>query len=168
MTLSSTYSFKSAGFKTRNVSVDTIKKISTPPLGIKTPLELTNDGRSSLFNMHYNIEDQINDNLKNLLLTNRGERLGRYDFGASLRELTFELISSENYEEIVMKRISEAVKKYMPFIELESFTSEKINIEPDLNNTYANLSKVSILVLYNIPKLGLSKKGLELIIYAGG
>ena len=60
------YSFKSVGFtrESRKYNIKSDKKI--PPIGIKTPLELS---ESSLFKMHFNAGDQIKDNLKNLILT---------------------------------------------------------------------------------------------------
>jgi phage baseplate assembly protein W len=166
--MTTVYSFKSSGFKNRNITVESVKKISEPPIGIKTPLRISDDERSSLFNMNFRIEDQIHDNLKNLLLTNRGERLGRYEFGASLRGLTFELLNDENFEATLMKRISESVEKYMPFVELENFSSEKIKFQSDIDDLYAGLSKVTIFVEYNVPRLGITRKGLELILYVGG
>lgn len=125
------YSFKSSGVKFSDMQSsqkDVIDNISLPPLSIKTPLELSDDGRSSLFNMHFEVTDMIHNNLKNMLLTNNGERLGRFDYGASLRELTFEMINSPDYENIVMQRIKKSVDRYMPFIDLESFSSEKVEI----------------------------------------
>ena len=77
--------------------------------------------------MHTEIEDQVQDNLRNLLLTNKGERLGRFNYGGSLRELTYELLGNENYEGIIMARIKEAVDNFLPFVELNSFSSENLS-----------------------------------------
>jgi len=82
------YAFKNVGFKSTDRR---FKKITSQPvpIGIKTPLELS-DGKSSLFRVHFQPRDQISDNLRNLVVTNFGERLGRYDFGANLGSLTFD------------------------------------------------------------------------------
>ena len=165
-----TYSFKSSGIKVKDnkdSTNDAIEKISLPPLGIKTPLQLSNDGESSLFNMHFLYEDLINDNLRNMLLTNNGERLGRFDYGASLRELTFELINSPNFESLIMSRIKRTVDKYMPYIDLESFSSDKIDIGGEESGAMS-LVKVVVRVEYNVPILSIIKKQLELILYVGG
>ena len=57
--------------------------------------------------MNFEPIDQIHENFRNMLLTNKGERIGRHDFGASLRDLTFDLISSSDFEFQVMNRIKE-------------------------------------------------------------
>ena len=164
------YSFKSSGkivTETNRTIKDSVDRATLPPLGISSPLALSNDGESSLFNMHYNHEDLIHDNLRNMLLTNNGERLGLYDFGASLRELTFELINSENFENLIMNRIKKTVDKYMPFVDLDSFTSEKIDIGNESSGD-SGLVKVVVRVEYNVPVIGVVKRGLELVLYAGG
>ena len=89
------------------------------PIGIKTPLRLgeNNDG---IFAMHLNIADQIHDNFRNLLLTNYGERLGQYEYGANLRELAMELGRSDFDAEAIV-RIRNAINTFMPFIEPKTF-----------------------------------------------
>lgn len=163
-----TYSFKNSGKKASDINInEKIDSITLPPLGIKTPMQLSDDGQSSLFNMHYEYEDLIHDNFKNMLLTNNGERLGRYDYGASLRELTFELINSNNFESLIMNRIKTTVEKYMPYIDLDNFTSEKIDIGSESSGT-RSLVKVIIRVEYNVPQIRIIKKSLELVLYVGG
>ena len=78
------YSFRSVG-NTKRDSQNTIEKKERPPIGIKTPIQLSN--KDGLFEMHRDVADQISDNLRNLILTNHGERLGFYDFGANIRPL---------------------------------------------------------------------------------
>ena len=165
------YSFKSSG---RNASEEktkldnTIDSITLTPISIKTPLELSYDGLPTLFEMHTDYGDFIHDNLRNMLLTNNGERLGQYDFGGSLRELTFELINSPNFESLIMSRIRRTVEKYMPYVDLESFTSEKIDIGGEEMPEKSSLVKVSIRIEYSVPQISVMKKGLELILYVGG
>ena len=55
----------------------------------KTPLTLSTN-KSELFVMNTNIGDSVSDNLKNLLLTNRGERVMQPDFGANLKPILTE------------------------------------------------------------------------------
>ena len=163
------YSFKSSGVKfSDNLSAQqsAIDSYSLPPLSIKTPLELSDDGKSSLFNMHFEVTDMIHNNLKSMLLTNNGERLGRFDYGASLRELTFEMINSPDYENIVMQRIKRSVDKYMHFVDLESFSSEKVEIQG--KDEFTSLVKVKVLITYNIIKLRVINKSLEINLYVGG
>jgi len=86
------FEFKSSGINSleRKISKEKVDSIIMNPIGIKTPLRLSEKDNDSLFEMHRNIEDVVRDNLRNLLLTNKGERLGRHDFGTSLRSLTFD------------------------------------------------------------------------------
>jgi len=156
-------SFKSVGDKS------TLRKFhnvpDSKPIGLKTPIRL-GEGRSGLFEMHFNLESQIHDNLKSLILTNYGERLGAYDFGANLRELTTELSSQIDFDAEAMLRINSAVNKFLPFVELETYESnfgmtgvKKFGIDP-------GLSKIVINITYNIPKLRIVKKQISAILYA--
>ena len=162
-------SFKSVGDKT------TARKFTrtrdSTPIGIKTPLEL-GEGRSGLFKMHFNLPDTIHDNFRNLIMTNSGERLGRYDFGANLRELTTELIAKESFDAEAMLRISHATKKFMAFVELETFDSKfyrikgsekELDLLPD-----EGIAKIEIEITYNVPKLRIVGKKLGVTIFAVG
>ena len=84
-------------------------------IGIKTPMELGGD--EGLFKMHSELDRQISDNLRNLLLTNHGERLGRYNFGANLRPLVFRY-GEDDFETEVSRRIQETVGREIPYVSL--------------------------------------------------
>jgi phage baseplate assembly protein W len=92
------------------------------PVGIKTPMSLGGNSVSTPFLMNTTIEDQIGDNLRNLILTNHGERLGIYDFGADLGSLLTESIAISNMTQEVENRIKTAVQKYMPGIHIDGIT----------------------------------------------
>ena len=153
-------SFKSVGDRVTDRKFN--KSFDPIPFGIKTPLRF-GTGRSGLFDMNFGLIDQVHDNLKNLLLTNHGERLGHYQFGANLRELTTERLSHEDFDNEAMLRIREAVKKYMPFINLDSFESS-FRDPPDTDS----VAQVSIKVFYSIPKLQIQIMGIEVILYCIG
>ena len=117
-----TISFKSVGEKleewqSRQETIETPKL----PIGIKTPLNLKGSG---LFEMHYDLQAQVRDNFKNLLLTNKGERLRNYNFGADLHPLAAEKLAQEDFDKEAMFQIREAVTAHMPFLELKSMSSE--------------------------------------------
>jgi phage baseplate assembly protein W len=161
------YSFKSSGIDStsRIITKERVDQIVLKPIGIKTPLELTYNDSESLFKTHNNIEDVIQDNLRNLLLTNKGERLGRFDFGASLRSVTFEMMSSENFEQFLMNEILESVNKYLPYIELENFSSEMFNFEP---NSIKGIATLIINISYSVSSLSIKEKTLALKLQIGG
>ena len=154
------YSFKSVGEDKYSSTERRVQQIKKNPIAIKTPLELS-DSDEELFKMHYELEDSIADNLKNLILTNKGERLFDYNFGANLKELAFEL-GNEQTDNEAIRRIKKVVSIYMPYIILETF--ESIN----LGATAEGLARVAIRISYSIPTLNIIEKLIEVIIYTVG
>jgi len=151
-----TYSFKSVGKTQTQIDEETTKK-SLIPYGIKTPMQLGD--KEGIFSMNYSLEDQFADNLKNLLLTNWGERLGLYQFGANLKPLTTEFVSQDDFDSEAIVRIKDAVEKWMPFVDLEDFSSEVDRLE----NKNTGIIKISI--TYNVPLINVSRKGLQIVLY---
>ena len=153
-----TYSFKSVGDLTESVVEERYQSLPTP-VGIKTPLQLGNG--SNIYKMHYSLQDQIKDNLRNLCLTNRGERLGRPDFGANLLELVMEL-GTESADQKAMIRIKEAVGKYLPFVNLIGFSTETDHFDNK------EVAKVDLFLTYTIPRISNKQHGHKLTIYSAG
>ena len=154
------YSFKSVGESVQDYDKRQSLKRVVQPIGLKTPLVLSANA-SGLFDMHYNMGDQVHDNLRNLIMTNQGERLGFPDFGANLIALTFEL-GSESADSEAIRRISSTVSKYMPYVSLDTFEPVIIKNEMD------SVATVGIRVFYSIPTLDVSERGLEIILYMAG
>lgn len=153
-----TYSFKSVGELA--TSHKYTQKKESVPIGLKTPMEISQQS-DGIFRMHFSLEDQIQDNLRNLILTNHGDRLGRYDFGANLNELCTELGSQEADFEAI-SRIGVAIKKFMPFVEPESFSAF-----PDQSGNEF-VGKVKIRLIYNVPTLGIKNKSIDVFLYVAG
>jgi phage baseplate assembly protein W len=171
----------------------TLKK-ERMPIGIKTPLSLGENTQESLFKMNFEPATQIKDNLKNLIMTQKGERLGFPDFGTSLSTIYSNTqLTKEQIEQIIMAEISEAVEKYMPSVALTEFYSKKLSNEKndpnnnadeflsqqtqtkidavfsskklnDKNNTNESLYEVNI--LYNVPLVEASNELLTIYIKA--
>ena len=154
------FSFKSAGKSTELTRKLVRDGPELPPVGIKTPVALSDTGKSFL-EMNNNFPDQIHDNLLNLILTNHGERLGFPDFGANLAELTFEM-QDEDAQSEAMSRVSSAVRKYMPYVSLETFSPVVENFENK------EVAKIGIIVGYKIPRLRTPERRLEVILYSAG
>ena len=150
-----TYDFKSVGQLDSSFQTQVDNTVPNLPIGILTPVsfDVTN---GSMFAMSTNIEDQIRDNLKNLLSTNRGERLLLEDFGADLKELAYDFTSEDVLTEAVA-RISVAVAKFMPFIELGTFEAS-VNAGPA--DTIINTVKV----IYSVPTLNVADQVAEVSI----
>ncbi len=152
------YDFKSIGETPEEVISDA-RKITSRPIGIKLPMEL-GQGKN-IFKMHYDLEEQIKDNFRNLVLTNHGERLGRYDYGANLMELALEL-GAEDVDMLAMQRIKMACKKYLPFVNLEGYSTSIDHFDNK------EVAKVDILVSYSIPELSGKKYATRVRIYTAG
>lgn len=135
--------------------------INEIPIGIKTPFRLgiDNDG---IFAMHLRLSDQIQDNFRNLLLTNHGERVGRYDFGANLSELSYELGKAE-FDSEAIRRIRTAISKFMPFLDPRTFESEILG--EDVRN---GVGQAKMRIVYDVPRLGITAKSIEIVIFVGG
>jgi len=163
-------SFKSVGEQTGDP--DLFQDVKKVPYGIKTPLVL-GTGQSGIFQMHYDPISQIEDNLRNLILTNHGERLGNHTYGANLRPLTLELSSLDDFDTNAMQRISNAVTNHMPFVELSSFSSEfggttggatagpKDGVAP-------GMTRIDMKLKYNVIQLRVIDKSILISIYCSG
>jgi hypothetical protein len=149
------YSFKSSGKTAEQRLVSQIESSRTP-IGIKTPLELKNSNGNEIFVTYDNLSDVVSDNLRNLILTNWGERLGFYNFGANLKPLLTELVSQDDFDSAAISRINDAVTKWMPFVSLENYISDRIRI----NNS--EIARIVIRITYNVPTLDVNKRMLEI------
>jgi len=150
------YDFNSVGETETSYRSRTASTVVSSPIGIKTPLEL-GTSPDNLFRMHRNLDDTISDNFRNLVLTNHGERIFRYDYGANLREIAFELGTEEgDYEAI--NRIRNSVRKYLPYLNLQTFESFQTP------QTYTEPGKVGIRVSYSVPSYSNKQRILEVII----
>jgi phage baseplate assembly protein W len=157
------YSFKSVGELEPDNKVITSPRTLTP-YGIKTPLAFGKT-RTGIFDMYTDPRKAIKDNLRNLLLTNRGERLGRGDIGASLRRLVSEKIPREDFDAAAMRSIQNAVGATMPFVELQDYAS---TFNEDQTNPTKGMTKIVITVIYSIPQLSVDQDGIEIVIQAIG
>jgi phage baseplate assembly protein W len=107
-------------------------------VGVMLPL-----GGSPIFKLSYTTEEQAVSNLKNLLLTRKGERVFQPLFGSDIYSLLFENMNSEldsNLEE----SLSEDINFWLPYILLQKV---EVNSEPDFN-------KVSIKVSFKVTEQG--------------
>ena len=154
-----TYSFKSVGQTSVEAQEQKDLTVRIQPIGIKTPVRYENS--DGLFAMHTDVLANIKDNLRNLLLTNHGERVGMYDFGANLRPLVFDL-GNADFDTIAIRQISTALSKYMPYIQPSTF-------EPfDERSEEKVLAKAGIRIKYSIPRLNVQDQVIEVILWTGG
>jgi len=118
----------------KKIVIDT-EEFNNFAVGITLPIQRGNDG---YFRQSFRTFDQVRSNLKNLLLTKKGERLLQPDFGSGLHDLLFNP-ATEKFEEDLETTINDAVAKWLPYI-----TVEDIDIDISKEMTDNNQAKVSL------------------------
>ena len=108
------------------------------PIGIVLPLRRGTKSKETLFSMTHDENEQVKINLKNLILTKKGEYLGRPNFGTNLIEL-YNTSNLENIDSIVMDEIKSAVSIFMPFLGLQNFESFFVNATEN-NSPYYDIT----------------------------
>ena len=150
------FNFKSVGKTQEQQLIEQLTK-SPSAIGIKTPLRLGNE--EGLLGMHYSLADTINDNLRNLIMTNWGSHLGVYNLGANLLPLTSEFTTQDDFDSQAVERISAAVSRWMPYVSLEDFLSE---VDRSENK---NTAVIRINITYSVPSLSVTKRALQVTLY---
>ena len=118
----------------KKIVIDT-EEFNNFAVGITLPIQRGEDG---YFRQSFKTFDQVRSNLKNLLLTKRGERLLQPDFGSGLHDLLFNP-ATEKFEEDLETTINDAVAKWLPYVIVED-----INIDISKEMTDNNQAKVSL------------------------
>ena len=113
------------------MSVTEINNNDDKYVGIGFPLGFNVEGR--MFNQTKTVLEQAKSNLRNLLLTTKGERVGQPEFGCDLIEVLFD----QNIVEIsdrVEETIREAVSEQLPYIIINDvFVSSSVSDDNQLN-----------------------------------
>lgn len=100
-------------------------------VGVKLPFGKPN----GLFSQSFTTEEQAVSNLKNLLLTRKGERPFQPLFGSDVYSLLFELIDRD-IEERMSKTLSDDIKFWLPYIVIDNIS---IDTNPDRNSVKIQL-----------------------------
>lgn len=116
------------------------------PIGISLPLAMGTD-RSGIFKMSFDSAEAISNNLRNLVMTNHGERLGKFKYGANLKPLCAEYSAVQDFESEAMRRIQNSAREFLPSVQLVDFTSKFIE-----NSDPATLV-IQMSIKYDIPAL---------------
>lgn len=92
-------------------------------IGLALPIKPDDN---NVFSLTKNSYDQVRHNLRNLLLTNVGERVYQPEFGSRLRELCFEQLD-DTLPQRVEDEVRRAVNFWLPYVnivEVETLTQE--------------------------------------------
>ena len=118
----------------QKIVIDT-EEFNNFAVGITLPIQRGNDG---YFAQSFRTFDQVRSNLKNLLLTKKGERILQPEFGSGLHDLLFNP-ATEKFEEDLETTINDSVSKWLPYVIVED-----INVDISKEQTDNNQAKVSL------------------------
>jgi phage baseplate assembly protein W len=118
----------------RKVVIDT-EEYNDYAIGITLPIQI---GQVA-FNQSFVTSDQVESNLKNLLLTKKGERLMQPEFGCGLQELLFGQ-NDTGLETRIEDVINDAVGYWLPYININSIDIQSDPAQRDVNRINVNVS----------------------------
>jgi phage baseplate assembly protein W len=102
-------------------------------IGLDLPLTVS---KNTFFQLTYTAADQAHANLKNLVLTNKGERVMLPTFGCDIKKMVFE----QEPEERIIENIKTAIEIWLPYInvidiivERDSINEHQINVNLNYN-----------------------------------
>ena len=99
-----------------NPSVRQINEDEDSFFGCTIPLSYVG-GNDGFFPRARSVKEQAASNLKNLLLTQKGERVGQPTFGSDLPRLLFEQ-RTDDISDSIDETIREAISNWLPYIEV--------------------------------------------------
>ncbi len=85
-------------------------------VGVTLPFKY---GTMGYFNQSKTIKEQAFSNIKNLVLTGKGERVGQPEFGCDVNRILFEPIN-ENTADVIEESVRIAVSTWLPYITLNN------------------------------------------------
>jgi phage baseplate assembly protein W len=103
-------------------------------VGISLPIQITNVA----FAQTFQTIDQLKSNIKNLLLTVRGERLMQPEFGSGLYELLFEM-NTDEFNQTVEDEIRTSLQRWLPIVTVDEVIVEESNVLRDTNQFNVSL-----------------------------
>lgn len=103
--------------------------------GITLPVK---KGETGFFEQAFTSYDQAKSNLKNLLLTKKGERIMQPNFGTGLHSLLFEQID-DTFESKIQETITKNVNYWLPYISIKNIDVEMTNELRDQNRVNLSL-----------------------------
>tara|TARA_Y100000310_G_scaffold342572_1_gene446373 strand:- start:3557 stop:3991 length:435 start_codon:yes stop_codon:yes gene_type:complete len=127
------------------------------PIGIRLPLDKGNDV-VGYFESTYTTFDATRENIRNLMLTNKGDRVFQPNLGMGLRRLLFENIT-DDLKVMITDDIKNNIATWLPYVTIKSIdlqSSEddihvdrnkiKINIEFFINNIPGTFDSVEVII----------------------
>jgi len=101
-------------------------------VGIEFPLDYSQEG---FFRKTKTIRQQVKSNIRNLLLTEKGERVFQPNFGSNLKSLLFEQITPTTLENIE-NNIRESLSTWLPYVNVNNLVA----VQDDRNSNQILIS----------------------------
>ena len=133
-----------------------IAKDKNEDIYIGVGLPLTHNRTGFFYRTKTSLE-QAKSNIKNLLLTKKGERLGNPEFGSDLFRVVFEQ-EGDDIESKVEEAIRSAMSRFLPFILVDE-------IETQFSSLNKNALNVSIKFSLNVDTTNTDKLSIDLVNY---
>jgi phage baseplate assembly protein W len=92
-------------------------------IGVTLPIRM---GQTGMFDQSVTIIQQTRSNLKNLILTKKGERLAQPNLGCDIWKILFDQITPETIDRARIS-VVEAVEEFLPYIEITDISVEQIS-----------------------------------------
>jgi phage baseplate assembly protein W len=110
----------------------------------------TTSNSNGIFSVNYTTLTQAKNNLKNLILTHKGERIMNPEFGCDIWKLLFEPIIEGDIDSKIERTIIDAVSIWLPYLNIDEIIFDYDNNDID-NHTIGLDIKFS---LTSNPNLG--------------
>ena len=84
-------------------------------IGVEFPLDFSVDG---FLRKTKNVRQQVKSNIRNLILTSKGERVFQPNFGSNLKSLLFEQITNDSLDSVDTD-IRVSLSTWLPYVNVE-------------------------------------------------
>jgi len=92
-----------------------------------------NSNKGGVFAVNYTTLNQAKDNIKNLILTRKGERLMQPEFGCDVWKVLFEPMDGQIIENLIENYIIDAVEIWLPYLTITNIIFDYDDTDIDLN-----------------------------------
>jgi len=98
---------------------------------------------NGIFATNYTTIKQTRDNLINLIMTRKGERVMQADFGCDIHRIIFEPIYGEDIKDRIIDSIEDAVAMWMPFVSID-------NVDFPFDDTDIDNHKINVSIKFSL------------------
>jgi phage baseplate assembly protein W len=89
--------------------------------------------QGGMFAVNYTTLTQAKDNITNLLMTKKGERVSQPEFGCDIWKVLFEQIVDGEIDDKIETSIIDSVSKWLPYITVDEIIVDYDDIDKDNN-----------------------------------